>query len=90
MNIGLDFGLFNDKITGSFEVYDKTTTDVIYPYPVNTNQYLYPYLVANVGEVSNKGYELALTGQVVDRGEFKWSSTVNLAHNKNKIVTLSV
>jgi TonB-dependent starch-binding outer membrane protein SusC len=88
-NIGLDFAVLSDRISGSFEVYDKRTTDVIYPYPVNTNQYLYSQLVANVGEVSNKGIEVALNANVVDRGTFSWNTSLNLAHNKNKIVTLS-
>jgi iron complex outermembrane receptor protein len=88
-NIGLDFSILSDRISGSLEVYDKRTTDVIYPYPVNTNQYLYSQLVANVGEVSNKGYEIALNANVVDRGSFSWNTSLNLAHNKNEIVTLS-
>lgn len=88
-NIGLDFSVLSDRISGSFEVYDKRTTDVIYPYPVNTNQYLYSQLVANVGEVSNKGFEVALNANVVERGTFSWNTSLNLAHNKNKIVTLS-
>lgn len=88
-NIGVDFSLFSDRINGSLDVYDKRTTDVIYPYPVNTNQYLYPVLVANVGEVSNKGYEVSLSAKVVERGGLTWNSTLNLAHNKNEIVTLS-
>lgn len=88
-NIGLDFGLFKDRITGSFEVYDKRTSDVIYSYPVNTNQYLYPYMVANVGEVTNKGYELSLNAAVVKSGDFTYNTTLTLGHNKNEIVTLS-
>jgi iron complex outermembrane receptor protein len=62
---------------------------VIYPYPVNTNQYLYSVLVANVGEVTNKGYEVTLNAQVIHKGDFSWSTTLNLAHNENKIETLS-
>lgn len=88
-NVGLDFSIFSDKLSGTFEVYDKRTTDVIYPYPVNTNLYLYPVLVANVGEVSNKGYEISLNAKIFDRSNFSWTSGLNLAHNRNKIVTLS-
>jgi TonB-dependent starch-binding outer membrane protein SusC len=88
-NLGLDFSLWSDKISGSLDVYDKRTTDVIYPYPVNTNQYLYSVLVANVGEVANKGYEVTLNAQVIHKGDFSWSTTLNLAHNENKIETLS-
>jgi len=88
-NVGLDFSIFSDRISGTFEVYDKRTTDVIYPYPVNTNLYLYPVLVANVGEVSNKGFEITLNAKVFERGDFSWNTGLNLAHNKNEIVTLS-
>lgn len=88
-NVGIDFAILADRVSGSFEVYDKTTTDVIYPYPVNTNQYLYPFLVANVGEVSNRGYEMSLNATVADKTDFSWNTTLNLAHNQNKIVTLS-
>ncbi len=88
-NIGLDFSILSDRVSGSFELYDKRTTDVIYPYPVNTNQYLYPVLVANVGEVSNKGYEFSINTKVIQTQNFSWSSSLNLAHNENKIVTLS-
>lgn len=88
-NIGVDFALLSDRISGSFEVYDKRTTDVIFPYPVSTNQYLYGTLVANVGEVSNKGYEVSLNGEVIRKSDFTWSTTVNVGHNKNEIVTLS-
>jgi iron complex outermembrane receptor protein len=88
-NFGVDFSILDERISGSFEVYNKRTTDVIYPYPVNTNQYLYPTLIANVGEVENKGYEITLNSTVVNRDKFSWSTSVNLAHNKNRIVTMS-
>jgi TonB-dependent starch-binding outer membrane protein SusC len=88
-NFGIDFSILNDRISGSFEVYNKRTTDVIYGYPVNTNQYLYPTLIANVGEVENKGYEISLNSTVVNNDKFSWNTVVNLAHNDNRIVTMS-
>jgi iron complex outermembrane receptor protein len=89
VNAAVDFSMFADKLSGTIEVYEKRTTDVIYPYRVNTNLYLYPELVANVGEVLNKGLELSLNAKIIDRGDFSWNSGLNLAHNKNKIVSLS-
>lgn len=88
-NIGLDFTILGEKLSGTLEVYDKRTTDVIYPYPVNTNQYLYPVLVANVGEVANKGFEISLNSTLVNTTDFTWNTSLNMAHNKNEIVTLS-
>ncbi|HYC85904.1 MAG TPA: TonB-dependent receptor [Chryseosolibacter sp.] len=88
-NLGIDFSLFNERLGGSFEVYDKSTTDVIYPYPVDPGRYLYQVLIANVGEVTNKGYELTLTGNVINRNRFSWTTSVNMARNVNEIVTMS-
>jgi TonB-linked SusC/RagA family outer membrane protein len=89
MNAAVDFSMFSDKLSGTIEVYEKRTTDVIYPYRVNTNLYLYPELVANVGEVLNKGLELSLNAKIIGHDDFSWNSGLNLAHNKNKIVSLS-
>lgn len=88
-NIGLDFTIWKDRVSGSIEVYDKRTTDVIYPYPVPASQYLYNIFTANVGEVSNKGYEVNVNFNAVSRGDFSWTTTLNMAHNQNRIVTLS-
>lgn len=88
-NLGIDFGILADRFNGSFEIYNKRTTDVIYPYPVSTNQYLYPVLVANVGEVLNKGVEVSVNGSLVRKSNFSWNTTLNLARNENKIITLS-
>jgi TonB-dependent starch-binding outer membrane protein SusC len=89
MNAAVDFSMFSDKLSGTIEVYEKRTTDVIYPYRVNTNLYLYPELVANVGEVLNKGLEVSLNAKIIGHDDFSWNSGLNLAHNKNKIVSLS-
>lgn len=88
-NIGLDFSVFEGKLSGSVDVYDKKTTDLISTYAVSTLQYAYGQYTANVGEMSNKGYELSLTASPVKTKKFSWNSTFNLAHNKNKLVSMS-
>ncbi|MBB6238035.1 iron complex outermembrane receptor protein [Pedobacter sp. AK013] len=88
-NIGLDFGLFNGRLTGSVDVYDKKTTDLILTFPVDNNLYPAPNYTANVGALSNKGIELVLNGTPVSTNNFSWTTGFNLAHNKNKIITLS-
>ena len=54
-NIGVDFGFFNSRLTGTIEYYDKRTSDLIYYYPVSTNRYPYGTMTANVGDISNRG-----------------------------------
>jgi len=89
MNVGVDFVLFNNKLSGSVDVYDKRTTDLIGDYTVSTTQYPYSTMTANVGAMSNKGIELALSTTPVKTGKFSWTSAVTLAHNVNKITSIS-
>ncbi|MGO4877919.1 SusC/RagA family TonB-linked outer membrane protein [Pedobacter psychrotolerans] len=88
-NLGLDFGLFNGRLTGSVDVYDKKTTDLILTFPVDNNLYPGPLYTANVGKLSNKGIEVVLNGTPVSTDNFSWTTGFNLAHNQNKIITLS-
>jgi TonB-dependent starch-binding outer membrane protein SusC len=90
-NLGLDFSFFKGKLGGSLDVYNKRTTDLIYGYNVNTQIYpaLNGILTANVGEMTNKGVELSINATPLTLGDFSWTTTFNLAHNKNKIVSLS-
>ncbi|WP_311950686.1 SusC/RagA family TonB-linked outer membrane protein [Mucilaginibacter terrae] len=88
-NIGLDFSLFNNILTGSVDVYDKSTSDLINDYQVSTTQYFVPTLTANAGKISNKGVEVMVTVRPLTGKALKWTSTLNFAHNQNKIESLS-
>lgn len=88
-NLGLDFAIAKGKVSGTLEVYDKTTSDLIWTYPVSTVLYPNGSLTANVGKMSNKGVEFTLNVNAVKTQNFSWNTTINLAHNQNKIVSLS-
>ncbi|MBQ9288251.1 MAG: TonB-dependent receptor [Bacteroidaceae bacterium] len=88
-NVGLDFGFANNRINGTIEYYSKKTSDLIYGYPVSTNVYPYPWMTANVGEISNKGIEFSLNVDVIKTRDFNWATTINLSHNKNRVEKLS-
>jgi iron complex outermembrane receptor protein len=88
-NIGLDFSLWKGRLTGAVDVYDKKTSDLIWNYPVSTTQYFVNTLIANVGEMSNKGIEAQLNLVAIDKTDFSWRTSVNLSHNKNVILSLS-
>lgn len=88
-NIGLDFAFLKGRISGSLELYNKKTTDMIYDYRVNEAIVPTGTITANVGSMSNKGIELSLNATPVMKGDFTWSTSLNLAHNTNKILTLS-
>ncbi len=87
-NLGLDFGFFKNRLTGSVDYYDKQTSDLLLTFAVPSPAEV-TYTTANVGKVSNKGVELELKGTLIDGGAFRWEVYGNIAHNKNNVVTLS-
>ena len=88
LNGGIDFSILKGRLSGSVDVYNKKTTDMISVIPVSTVIYLVPYLTANVGSMTNKGVEISLNGSPVKSGDFDWESYGNIAFNKNKITSL--
>lgn len=88
-NVGIDFSVLDNRLSGTIEYYNKNTDDLIYDYTVSTNRYPYGTMTANVGEISNKGVELTINAIPVKTKDFTWNTTVNISHNKNKVVSLS-
>lgn len=86
-NIGLDFGFFDNRISGSVEYYNRKTDDLIMnkTVPVTTG---YSSVKDNVGSVRNTGFELLLNTENIRTKDFSWRTSINLAYNKNKIVDL--
>lgn len=89
LNVGLDFSLFNGRVGGTVEWYNKKTTDMLYTYKVPTPTYVYDRIQANVGDMKNTGIELLLNIDVVRSKAFNWNTSINLSHNKNEITRLS-
>ncbi len=89
-NIGLDFGLFKNRITGSVDYYIKRTSDLIYAqYPVSLTQYFTNTITANAGNIKNTGIEIQLNATVVKNGIFTWKTSLNISHNNNIVESLS-
>ncbi|HEY4062896.1 MAG TPA: TonB-dependent receptor [Puia sp.] len=85
-DVGFDFGILNNRITGSFDYYNKLNTQLLLnvPVPEVTGQ---QSALKNAGSVRNIGEELELTSHNMT-GRFEWSTSVNISHNGNKIVSL--
>lgn len=88
-NVGVDFAFLDSRLSGSIEFYNKKTSDLIWSYDVSTNIYPVGYMNANVGDITNTGIELTINAVPVKTKDFTWQTTVNLAHNKNKVEKLS-
>jgi TonB-linked SusC/RagA family outer membrane protein len=83
---GFDFGLFKNRITGSFDYYNKLNTKLLLQVPIPAATGFTQYL-SNAGSVRNIGQELQInTRNLVNR--FQWSTSINISHNSNKIVSL--
>jgi TonB-dependent starch-binding outer membrane protein SusC len=89
LNAGLDMAFLKNRLTVAFDVYDKQTKDLIWNYPVSSTLYYVSTLTANVGGISNRGVELVIGGTPVKKNGFEWNTSLNLAHNRNKVVSLS-
>ncbi|MCF8273930.1 MAG: TonB-dependent receptor [Flavobacteriaceae bacterium] len=88
INLGVDFSLFN-RINGTIELYSKMTSDLLYTYSVPQPPYLVGTMLANVGDLSNKGIELTLNGSIINTKDMQFSADLVLASNKQKIEKLS-
>lgn len=88
-NVGLDFTILKGKVSGTVEWYNKETTGMIYSYRVNPVLVPAGSIIANGGSMSNKGVELSLNATPVQTGKFSWTTGLNLAHNENKIISLT-
>jgi TonB-linked SusC/RagA family outer membrane protein len=89
LNIGLDFGFLNDRISGSIDYYNRTTDDLIWDYAVPVPPYVSTSITANAGTIKNEGLEIALNLTPVTNKDFTWGSDVNFSTNKNKLTSLS-
>ncbi|SFD98273.1 TonB-linked outer membrane protein, SusC/RagA family [Chitinophaga sp. CF118] len=88
MNVGTDFTLFNNKLTGSLDYYRNNTYDLLYSVaiPAVTG---FGNIMTNLGQIRNTGFEAALTYNVVKTKNVNWSATFNFSTNKNQIISLT-
>ena len=89
-NLGLDFQFVNGRFSGSIDVFDKETSDMLYRYsvPADGVKYFTNSIYANVGTMSNKGVEVSLGGDILDSEDFVWNSRVIGSFIRNEIVNL--
>jgi len=87
INIGIDYGVLNRRVSGTIDIYQRNTTDMIGQLP--TNLLSGPAnIVGNFGDMYNRGIELSLNTVNIITKDFSWNTTLNLAYNVNKITKL--
>lgn len=86
-NIGIDFGFFKNRINASVEVYNRKTVDLILNQKIPTASG-FTQVVANIGQIENKGVELTLNTANIVKKDFSWNSTFTFTKNNNKLLQL--
>ena len=88
-NVGLDFGILGNRVSGSFDYYVRNVKDLLYNFPVPTPPYLFGSMMLNAGEMQNSGFEALVSVRAVDTKTVQWTTNVTFSTNKNKLVNLS-
>lgn len=86
-NVGVDFNLLNNRLTGSIEAYQTTTRDLLYDMAIPTLTG-FASVSSNIGKIRNRGIELNLTSRNIVNKDFEWTTTFNISSNSNKIISL--
>ncbi|ANH81426.1 SusC/RagA family TonB-linked outer membrane protein [Niabella ginsenosidivorans] len=86
-DVGLDAALFDNRLSITFDYYYKYTSDLLLQKPVPATSGFSEYW-ANVGEVSNRGYELNINSVNIRKNHFTWNTSLNISGNKNRIEKL--
>ncbi len=88
-NIGLDWSVLGERLWGTIDVYNKKTVDMLFMYDVPVPPNLYPQTMANVGEMRNRGIEVAINAIPYRTKDFEWKTTATFSHNATKLLSLS-
>ncbi|WP_308992395.1 SusC/RagA family TonB-linked outer membrane protein [Mariniflexile litorale] len=88
-NIGLDFGTFSNRLTGSIDIYSRKTEDLLLNYDVPQPPFVQSSIYTNVGDIKNKGLELSLSYRIINKGDFSWTADFVGSYQTNELSKLS-
>jgi len=88
-NFGLDFSLFNGRLSGTFEYYTQKTSDILLDVGLPSTSGVSSY-TGNIGKTKNKGWEFSLNGIIIDnKNGWNWEAGINFYQNRNELVELA-
>lgn len=88
-NIGADIGLFANRLMLTAEYYYSETSDMLYAYEVPVPPFAFNTLLANIGSMSNRGFEFGLSVQPINKKDMELNINMNLSFQSNKLISLS-
>lgn len=84
LNLGVDFSAFNGRLEATLDFYNKYTTNLLTAIPIDPTTG-FTSVLSNIGEMSNRGFELSVSGTLLSRGDWNWDAFLNLTYNRNKL-----
>jgi TonB-linked SusC/RagA family outer membrane protein len=87
-DIGLELGLFDNRVSIEADIYYRKTTDMLLAAPVPTSSG-YGSITRNIGSMENKGFEFAINTNNITSKDFSWTSAFNISINRNKVLSLA-
>lgn len=88
-NVGIDIGLWNNKLVLTADYYKSKTTDMLYMYNVTVPPYPYDKLLANLGSMQNSGLEIGIGASIINKRDISFNANLNIAFQQNKLLSLS-
>lgn len=86
-NVGIDFAMLNNRFSGTIERYNRKTTDLLFNVPVSRTTG-FNTVLSNAASLENKGWEITLNSTNLDVAGFRWTTSFNIAFNKNEVLEL--
>ena len=87
-NVGLDYSFLNNRVSGNLDYYYRSTRDLLSQVNVSAGSNFRNQMMGNIGSLYNQGVEFAINGVLIDKKNFKWDLSYNVAWNENKITQL--
>jgi len=89
-NLGFDFSILKSRLSGSFDLYNRTSSDLLYRFQVPVPPNLYSYAWMNIGKIKSHGSELTIKYNVIEHNEFTYNLSLTASHtSKNMLASLS-
>ena len=88
-NAGIDFGFWNNRLTGSLDYYFRRTNDLLNQIDAQAGTNFKPVVISNIGSLENQGFEFSLTDRLVATKDFRWELNYNLTYSYNEITKLT-
>jgi len=88
-NLGLDFAVLNERLSGSIDVYQRDTKDALWSYTVPSPPYQYTSMMANVGHIRNRGVEVLINATPVLKKDFQWNTSYTFSFNSNELISIT-